>query len=164
MARLVSGVVRRINMMQHDSALLIGIWSGDVLDPPGSHSDEFLVFNPDGTGYQEYLNVVTCYAWVFRWTIKPDGRLRFLGQEELGLGDDELSFDRKPSTVTDEVKFSIGLEEIPHGRTTRQYRVLNLSRPVNDVFDGRFYRRFGLISDDTSKRPRPDDRRTNRST
>jgi hypothetical protein len=74
---------------------LIGLWSGDTLDAPGGISDELLVFKRDGTGYQEYVNGMTCYAWTFRWSVRADGRLRVEGLEDLRLGDDRFGFIRR---------------------------------------------------------------------
>jgi hypothetical protein len=129
---------------------LIGLWSGDTLDAPGGISDEVLVFKRDGTGYQEYVNGMTCYTWTIRWSVRPDGRLRVEGLEELRLGDDCLSVVRSPSALVEEVAFAVTEEDVPRGGRARRLRVLRLERPLND-FAGRFYARFGFIRRDVDE-------------
>jgi hypothetical protein len=129
---------------------LIGLWSGDTLDAPGGFSDELLVFKPDGTGYQEYVNVMTCYAWTFRWSVRADGRLCVEGLEDLRLGDDCRSVVRCPSALVEEVAFAVTEEDVPRGGKIRTLRVLRLERPLND-FAKRFYDRFGLIRRDVDE-------------
>ena len=133
---------------------LIGLWSGDTLDAPGGISDELLVFKRDGTGYQEYVNGMTCYAWTFRWSVRADGRLRVEGLEDLRLGDDCRSVVRSPSALVEEVSFAVTEEDVPRGGRSRPLRVLRLERPLND-FAGRFYDRFGFIRPDVDEL-RPD--------
>jgi hypothetical protein len=133
---------------------LIGLWGGDMLDAPGGISDEFLVFKPDGSGYQEYVNGMTCYAWTFRWSVRPDGRLRVEGLEDLRLGDDCQSVVRSPSALVEEVAFAIAEEDVPRGGRSSLFRVLRLERPLND-FAKRFYARFGFIRRDVDEL-RPD--------
>ena len=129
---------------------LIGLWSGDTLDAPGGLSDELLVFKRDGTGYQEYVNGMTCYAWTFRWSVRPDGRLRVEGLEDLRLGDDCRSVVRSPSALVEEVAFAVTEEDVPRWGRSRLLRVLRLERPLND-FAGRFYDRLGFIRPDVDE-------------
>ena len=124
--------------------VLIGLWSSDTLDAPGGFSDELLVFKRDGTGYQEYVNVMTCYAWTFRWSVRPDGQLRVEGLEDLRLGDDCRSVVRSPSALVEEVAFEVTEEDVPRGGRSRLLRVLRLERPLND-FAKRFSDRLGFI-------------------
>ena len=133
---------------------LIGMWSGDTLDAPGGISDELLVFKRDGTGFQEYVNVMTCYAWTFRWSVRPNGRLRVEGLEDLRLGDDCRSVVRSPSALVEEVAFAVTEEDVPRGGRSMSVRVLRLERPLND-FAERFYDRFGFIRRDVDEL-RPD--------
>jgi hypothetical protein len=134
--------------------VLIGLWSGDTLDAPGGISDELLVFKRDGTGYQEYINGMTCYAWTFRWLVRPDGRLRVEGVEDLRLGDDCRSVVRSPSGLVEEVAFAVTEEDVPRWGRSRPLRVLRLEHPLND-FAKRFYDRFGFVRPDVDER-RPD--------
>jgi hypothetical protein len=127
--------------------VLIGLWSGDTLDAPGGISDELLVFKRDGTGYQEYVNGMTCYAWMFRWSVRADGRLRVEGLEDLRLGDDCRSVVRSPLALVEEVAFAVSEEDVPRGGRSRPLRVLRLERPLND-FAGRFYDHFGFVRRD----------------
>jgi hypothetical protein len=129
---------------------LIGLWSGDTLDAPGGISDELLVFKPDGSGYQEYVNGMTCYAWTFRWSVRPDGRLRVEGLENLHLADDCRSVVRSPSALVEEVAFAVTEEDVPRWGRSRLLRVLRLERPLND-FAGRFYDRFGFVRRDVDE-------------
>ena len=129
---------------------LIGLWSGDTLDAPGGLSDELLVFKRDGTGYQEYVNGMTCYAWTFRWSVRPDGQLRVEGLEDLRLGDDCRSVVRSPSALVEEVAFAVTEEDVPRGGRGRLLRVLRLERPLND-FAKRFYDRLGFIRQDVDE-------------
>ena len=127
-----------------DEEVVIGLWSGDTLDAPGGFSDELLVFKRDGTGYQEYVNVMTCYAWTFRWSVRADGRLRVEGVEDLRLGDDCRSVVRSPSALVEEVAFAVTEEDVPRWGRSRLLRVLRLERPLND-FAKRFSDRLGFI-------------------
>ena len=130
--------------------MLIGLWSSDTLDAPGGFSDELLVFKRDGTGYQEYVNVMTCYAWTFCWSVRPNGRLRVEGLEDLRLGDDCRSVVRSPSALVEEVAFAVNEEDVPRGGRSRVLRVLRLERPLND-FAKRFSDRLGFIRQDVDE-------------
>jgi hypothetical protein len=130
--------------------VLIGLWSSDTLDAPGGFSDELLVFKPDGTGYQEYVNVMTCYAWTFRWSVHPNGRLRVEGLEDLRLGDDCQSVVRSKSALVEEVNFAVNEEDVPRGGRSRLLRVLRLERPLND-FAKRFSDCLGFIRQDVDE-------------
>ena len=133
-----------------DEEVVIGLWSGDTLDAPGGFSDELLVFKRDGTGYQEYVNVMTCYAWTFCWSVRPNGRLRVEGLEDLRLGDDCRSVVRSPSALVEEVAFAVNEEDVPRGGRSRVLRVLRLERPLND-FAKRFSDRLGFIRQDVDE-------------
>jgi hypothetical protein len=52
--------------------LLIGIWTNSSL---GSHSEEQLIFFPDGRGILEYWNVVFCNLFRFRWRVEQERHL-----------------------------------------------------------------------------------------
>ena len=55
-------------------ALLLGIWSNTSF---GSHSNEDLVFMPEGEGILEYWNVAFAGYDQFRWSVDADGYLIF---------------------------------------------------------------------------------------
>ncbi len=92
---------------------LIGLWSAEVLYPPGAQSDEVLVIKPDGTGRFEWLNWTLCSADLFRWHIPSPGRLTLVGYKMLSRGDEGQVVEEDSAFAYTDVPYEIVTREPP---------------------------------------------------
>lgn len=123
-----------------DFTKLLGLWSADAYDPPGAMSDEWLLFDEDGTGYQEYANAAPNYAMPFQWSITSYGRL------QLDATTEYYPCTESGAVITRDMRYSVA-----HGFMIREenlrgkaVRVLHLDNPINDGWN-RFSKVFVWI-------------------
>jgi hypothetical protein len=122
---------------------LVGLWSADYMYGSGAHSDEVLIFWDDGNGRLDFINLVLCTVYKFRWTVSSPNHLTLIGTKTYQIGDDGISLEESEDIINVKgVSFQIAIEDTPSRKTMRVLRVKLMAN---------FSDHFGFVHKDFNK-------------
>jgi hypothetical protein len=96
------------------SEKLVGLWSADHMYGPGAHSDEIVIFKPDGTGRLDIINLTLCCAMEFRWQVSAENKITIHGTQSHQRTDSGIKTDTADLHLIDQ-QFGIAKEKTPSG-------------------------------------------------
>jgi len=110
----------------HEEAKLLGLWSVDVMYPPGAIDDTVLVVLPGHVGYLERINGILYMYDEFRWHVDGEGLLSIVSLRAYSVEEGRIVSHDGVDYVTGS-RFSICAELTPSGKTMD---VLTIESPL----------------------------------
>ena len=86
---------------------IIGKWSNDILYAPYSHSDEVLVFLPNGSGVLEVYNLSLCWYETFTYWVKGNA-VNIIGGSYYHYDFHKHRIEKLPARLNFSGQFSLG--------------------------------------------------------